>query len=47
MLSPWTEPLDEVVDDVLEYGHVELVSNPLTVAFGENEIGLTQNREVA
>jgi hypothetical protein len=36
MLSPWTEPFDEIVDDILKHRRIQLVPNPLTITLGQN-----------
>lgn len=39
-------PLDQMVDEVLEHGGVELVDDLLAVALGENEPGVAEHAEV-
>src|SRR6185503_12470298 len=41
------DPLEQVVDEVLEDGGVELVDDLLAAALGENEAGVAERAEVA
>jgi hypothetical protein len=41
MVSPRSKPFDEVFDDVVKDGGVELVSNELAVAHALDQIGLS------
>jgi hypothetical protein len=46
MVSPGSKPLDQMLDDVLEYSGVELVSNELSISRAEYQVGVTQHGEV-
>jgi hypothetical protein len=46
MVSPGSKPLDQMLDDVLEYSGVELVSNELSVTRTKYQVGITQHCEV-
>ncbi|HEY8164346.1 MAG TPA: hypothetical protein VIF83_02230 [Gemmatimonadaceae bacterium] len=43
MLSPWAEPFDQVVYDILKYRHVQLIPDFLSIPFSEDQIRFTQD----
>src|SRR5258705_2545960 len=45
--SPRAKPLDEMFDDVLKYGGVELVHDVLPVSLGEDQTRVLENAQVA
>src|SRR5687767_15620467 len=46
IVPPRAKPLDEVLDDVLENGGVQLVDDVLAVPFGQNQLRILEHAQV-
>src|SRR5712671_431358 len=44
--SPRAKPLDEVFDDILKNGGVQLIHDVLSAPFGQNQIGVLKHAQV-